>query len=272
MTQISKIKLLVLGSRGVGKSAVVVRFLTKRYIGEYQSNIDILYKKDYRADDITASLEILDISGKQKYSCRELEENILWANGFVVLYDISDRDSLIEAQVYLETINSIRSIAQTPIILIANKRDLEAGREVPISDGRNLAVQFGGQFFEVSAADTYIGVCVSFDAIIREIFLKRSGRASQPQCNSNSTSHKKLSIVTVSKVFGAVFGRNSSDGNFYYPDMSCSSIDMSTCSDNSKTRRSPSLLGSRSFCKAKKSKSATMIRVTRKQSQPILSV
>ncbi|XP_074603946.1 ras-like protein family member 12 [Brevipalpus obovatus] len=94
------------------------------------------------------------------YSCRELEENILWANGFVVLYDISDRDSLIEAQVYLETINSIRSIAQTPIILIANKRDLEAGREVPISDGRNLAVQFGGQFFEVSAADTYIGVCV----------------------------------------------------------------------------------------------------------------
>ncbi|XP_074595158.1 uncharacterized protein LOC141850426 [Brevipalpus obovatus] len=124
----------------------------------------------------------------------------------------------------------------------------------------------------VSAADTYIGVCVSFDAIIREIFLKRSGRASQPQCNSNSTSHKKLSIVTVSKVFGAVFGRNSSDGNFYYPDMSCSSIDMSNCSDNSKTRRSPSSLGSRSFCKAKKSKSATMIRVTRKQSQPILSV
>ena len=31
-----RVKLVVLGGKGVGKSALAVRFLTKRYIGEYQ--------------------------------------------------------------------------------------------------------------------------------------------------------------------------------------------------------------------------------------------
>ena len=34
---VSQVRLLVVGGRGVGKSALTVRYLTKRYIGEYQS-------------------------------------------------------------------------------------------------------------------------------------------------------------------------------------------------------------------------------------------
>ena len=34
-SSLSEVKILVVGAPGVGKSALVVRFLTKRYIGEY---------------------------------------------------------------------------------------------------------------------------------------------------------------------------------------------------------------------------------------------
>ncbi|CAD7091938.1 unnamed protein product [Hermetia illucens] len=37
MTHLNRIKVVVLGSSKVGKSAVTVRYLTKRYIGEYSS-------------------------------------------------------------------------------------------------------------------------------------------------------------------------------------------------------------------------------------------
>ncbi|KYB25136.1 hypothetical protein TcasGA2_TC031331 [Tribolium castaneum] len=37
MTNVNRIRVVVLGSPRVGKSAVTVRYLTKRYIGEYSS-------------------------------------------------------------------------------------------------------------------------------------------------------------------------------------------------------------------------------------------
>uniref|UniRef100_A0A8D8GNM2 small monomeric GTPase n=2 Tax=Culex pipiens TaxID=7175 RepID=A0A8D8GNM2_CULPI len=38
MTNLNKLKVVVIGSSKVGKSAVTVRYLTKRYIGEYSSS------------------------------------------------------------------------------------------------------------------------------------------------------------------------------------------------------------------------------------------
>lgn len=108
---------------------------------------------------------------------------------------------------------------------------------------------------------------VSFDAVIREIHSQRRIRGS-PQSATSNQAHKKLGIVAVSRVFGAVFGKSNSDGDFFYSDID----PFGNCCNDRKSKRSANILGTKSFCKAKKSKSATMIRVTRKQSQPLLSV
>ena len=44
------VKILVVGAPGVGKSALVVRFLTKRYIGEYDHQSDTRYKNEVLVD------------------------------------------------------------------------------------------------------------------------------------------------------------------------------------------------------------------------------
>ncbi|KAG5882473.1 hypothetical protein JTB14_004600 [Gonioctena quinquepunctata] len=62
MTNVNKIRVVVLGSSRVGKSAVTVRYLTKRYIGEYSSTSDFLYRHNVTFDNVTTEVEILDTS------------------------------------------------------------------------------------------------------------------------------------------------------------------------------------------------------------------
>ena len=49
-SSLSEVKILVVGAPGVGKSALVVRFLTKRYIGEYDHQSDTRYKNEVLVD------------------------------------------------------------------------------------------------------------------------------------------------------------------------------------------------------------------------------
>uniref|UniRef100_T1KK86 small monomeric GTPase n=2 Tax=Tetranychus urticae TaxID=32264 RepID=T1KK86_TETUR len=178
----------------------------------------------------------------------------------------------------MELISSLRSLVHLPMLLLGNKRDLEQGREVSLSEGRNQAMSYESQFFEVSAADSYVGVSVSFDALIRELVSQRLRRSSRSPSSASSNNYKKLSIVTVSKVFGAVFG-GKNNNSVYYSNIDL--INSTQCSAHSpesginrenKFKKCVPLLNSRSFCKSKKSTHTTMIKVTRKASPPILSL
>lgn len=87
-------------------------------------------------------------------SSSTFHDNILWANGFVILYDLCDKSSFQVAQQYLELVNSMRGFVHSPILLLANKRDLEQGRKVSLMEGRNLAAKYGAHFFEVRTKDS----------------------------------------------------------------------------------------------------------------------
>ncbi|XP_072161401.1 uncharacterized protein [Bemisia tabaci] len=60
MTNLNTIRIVVLGGSRCGKTAVTVRYLTKRYIGEYSSTTDFLYRTNVTFDNVTTQLEILD--------------------------------------------------------------------------------------------------------------------------------------------------------------------------------------------------------------------
>lgn len=64
-TMTSSLRVVVLGAEKTGKSAVTVRFLTKRFIGEYNSNIDLLYKSCIKQEDYLTDIEILDTCSKK---------------------------------------------------------------------------------------------------------------------------------------------------------------------------------------------------------------
>jgi len=55
---LSEVKLAVIGAPGVGKSALTVRFLTKRYIGEYDHQSETRYKNEILVDWDPVSLKL----------------------------------------------------------------------------------------------------------------------------------------------------------------------------------------------------------------------
>ncbi|XP_076338580.1 ras-related and estrogen-regulated growth inhibitor-like protein [Tachypleus tridentatus] len=199
MTNFVSARIVVLGSKQVGKTAVIVRFLTKRYIGEYKSNTDWLYKHAVTFDDMVNNVEIFDVSRFPNDSVPE--EEVRWADACAVIYSICDRDSFNKAHECLDLIHRLRAPSYVPVVLLGNKKDLEQGRQVSLEDGNELASQYGCQFCEVSAADTFVDVSTAFENLIRE--------ARSLQLQRSLPRQRKLSIITVSKMFGAMFGKTS---------------------------------------------------------------
>lgn len=83
-----------------------------------------------------------------------MSEILDWANGFVIVYDICDRASFSSS---IEAINTIRShcknssgCSKSPIVLIGNKCDLQAGRQVTSMEASLVAERAKVDFFEVS--------------------------------------------------------------------------------------------------------------------------
>ncbi|XP_076348882.1 ras-related and estrogen-regulated growth inhibitor-like protein [Tachypleus tridentatus] len=199
MTNCDRLKVVILGNSRVGKSAVTVRYLTKRYIGEYSSFKDYLYQHSVSFDNVTTEVEILDTSACKTAAC--LHEHISWANAFVLVYSICEKASFQQARVLLETISAMKGLRYAPVILLGNKRDLEHVRQVGVDDGHEMSLQFQCQFYEVSAAENYVGVSLAFQSLIRE------ARAMQA-LKTLPVRRKVGAAMTVSKMIGMVFGKS----------------------------------------------------------------
>ncbi|KAM6973547.1 ras-related and estrogen-regulated growth inhibitor-like protein isoform 1-T2 [Aplochiton taeniatus] len=198
----NNIKLALLGSEGAGKSAVLVRFLTRRFIGEYASNANSLYRKRLSIDGRQVNLEIFDPCSQSTEARCISEDPVDWANGFVVVYNISDQISFITAQNILKQIREARmgnckGDMEVPVYLVGNKLDLCHARQVPEEDGRRLAQENHCQFQEVSAAENCQEIANLFTRLIRMV-MEHLKYCSDQRRYSGSKSMAKL----INNVFG----------------------------------------------------------------------
>ncbi|XP_047211105.1 RERG/RAS-like b [Girardinichthys multiradiatus] len=196
------VKLALLGSQGAGKSAVLVRFLTRRFIGEYASNANSLYHKRLSIDGRQLNLHVFDPCSQSSEARCILEEPVDWADGFVVVYNISDRTSFINAKSILRQIREARTDnckgdTDVPVCLVGNKQDLCHARQVREDEGRSLAQENRCHFQEVSAADSYQDIANLFTQLIRQVMDHLKYRADRRRY-SGSKSMAKL----INNVFG----------------------------------------------------------------------
>lgn len=189
-----RVRIAVLGRCNVGKSALTVRYLTKRFIGEYRSNTDLLYRQVVNINNASLEAEIIDVSNGPSDTTFPLEQ-VQWADACVVVYSITDKSSFQYALEALENLQKIRTVNNMPVVLLGNKSDLEHLREVEEVEGRTTAIQAGCHFFEVSVAENSFEVFQAFEYLITE-------------CR-NLNSVQKTRKFSVSKMFGTLIGKNS---------------------------------------------------------------
>ncbi|XP_020500358.2 ras-related and estrogen-regulated growth inhibitor-like protein [Labrus bergylta] len=200
----NEIKICVLGSEGVGKSALVVRFLTRRFIGEYSSSSECIYRKRVSVDGRQVNLELYDPCSQPCDGRPSLNDQILWADGFVVVYDISDHSSFITAKALVHLIRQVRlgttkRDVDSLIFLVGNKQDLCHLREVGREEAQRLAAESHCHFYELSAAEHYQEVALIFTKMMQNACLdsKAKERRRRP-----SGSKSKSMVKLINNVFG----------------------------------------------------------------------
>ncbi|XP_063734026.1 ras-related and estrogen-regulated growth inhibitor isoform X2 [Eleginops maclovinus] len=156
------VKLLILGSQNTGKTALCVRFITKRFIGEYDHKKEVTYRCSRLVDQEGIDLEILDLACKDN-SAASLEASLRWADGFLLLYSVTQRLSFLEVPCLKKLIDQ----SKQSLVLVANKADLEIGREVTTEEGQRLAKDLRCGFRELSVAEAVLAVEAAVLQLIR---------------------------------------------------------------------------------------------------------
>ncbi|KAL1110292.1 hypothetical protein AAG570_008369 [Ranatra chinensis] len=197
---------MVLGQTGVGKTALVVRFITRRYIGEYDSSLEKVYTFHTLLDNEMVYFEILDTASQpQETEYLTLEANIRWAEAFILMYSVTDKCSFDECNRLKFLINynkrrkkmnpSKEGVTEVPVVLVGNKTDQCPERMVSREEGERRSKEIGCIcFHEISVRESIEQVW----SVFKDVFLlwrvhNKFAKLKRPMGDGHSPDSRHLS-------------------------------------------------------------------------------
>nr|XP_015215668.1 PREDICTED: ras-related protein Rap-1b-like [Lepisosteus oculatus] len=164
------VRLVFLGAAGVGKSALIRRFLQDRFESKHKRTVEELHSIEYDIDGTKIRIEIMDTSGSYSFpAMRKL--CIRDGDAFALVYSIEDPDSFAEVRRLREEIVELKGDKLTAIAVVGNKADLENQRQVPAEDILStVELDWNATFLEASAksSENVLGV---FKELLQQVNL-----------------------------------------------------------------------------------------------------
>ena len=166
-----------MGTGGVGKSCVTVRFLKDEFSADYDPTIEENYRKLITVDERQVIINIVDTAGQQEYTALR-DQHLQSGEGFLLVYAVNDEVSFREMQQLRESIINLRNTSKVPIVVAGNKCDIpDARRQVLKQQAQQWCQQNKCPYFETSAK-TNINVNESFHQLVREVRRMRNSGVS----------------------------------------------------------------------------------------------
>lgn len=169
----NELNIVIMGSGGVGKSALANRYTNDVFVHSYDSTIEDTYRKETMIDDKSVTLEILDTAGQEDF--RSMHDSwIENGDGFLLVYDITNKNTFDELQSFYLKIRRRKS--DVPILLTGNKCDMaDEYRKIAKTEGEKLAKDWGVPcvpFLETSAKESS-NVHAAFEDLARLMIAKQ---------------------------------------------------------------------------------------------------
>ena len=176
-----KFKIVVAGAKNVGKTSIIRRYATGKFDKSTLSTIGVDFEtKKITVDGTEILLNIWDFAGEKKFRLL-LPSYVSGASGALMLYDITNKDSLTDLYDWIKVISSVPNGPHTKLLLEA-KVDLEEQREVD----KKVAIEmfekynFQGEILGTSSK-TGENVEKAFEMLGREIL--KSSLKKCPNCD-----------------------------------------------------------------------------------------
>ena len=185
-----KFKVVVSGAKDAGKTSLIRRYATGKFHADLLSTIGVDFEtKKVNVDGTDILLNIWDFAGEKKFRVL-LPSYVSGASGALMLYDITNPDTLIDLKDWINVITSVPNSPKTKLLIEA-KIDLENQRKVSKEDGMKLFKKhnFQGEILGTSAK-TGENVEKAFEMLGREILVNSLKKC--PSCGRHYPLEQKF--------------------------------------------------------------------------------
>ena len=187
-----KLKIMLIGDANVGKTSLLKKYCYNEFSKNYISSIGIDFQVKYiNINKKKVKAQLWDTTGQERYQV--LAKNFFNSNdGFIIVYDITNRKSYNNINYWVEQINE-SAPNHSKCVIFGNKNDLIERRQVELNEGKELGKKYNYKFFETSAKDG-INLNEGFESLFKEIMNDIvSVKATQRQTISlRDKKHKKI--------------------------------------------------------------------------------
>mmetsp|Transcript_24820 Transcript_24820/g.25448 ORF Transcript_24820/g.25448 Transcript_24820/m.25448 type:complete len:201 (-) Transcript_24820:297-899(-) len=165
-----EVKVVLLGDTGVGKSSLVLRFVTNNFKPYSESTIGASFmSKMIMVDGKPIKFQIWDTAGQEKYHSLA-PMYYRGAAAAIIVYDITRANTFKTLKNWVEELKA-QGPQEIAIAVAGNKADLEDQREIESVTASAYAQEIGAMYLETSAKD---------DLNVHDIFVQLSQRLPPP--------------------------------------------------------------------------------------------
>ncbi|XP_061767205.1 GTP-binding protein Rhes-like [Nerophis ophidion] len=149
----TQVRLVFLGAAGVGKTALIRRFLQDTFEPKHRRTVEELHSKEYDIGGVKVTVEILDTSGSYSFpAMRKL--SIQNSDAFALVYAVDEPESLEVVKSLRDEILEIKEDKYTPMVVVGNKTDRLQERRVSGEDVLSTVEKdWNCSYLEASAKD-----------------------------------------------------------------------------------------------------------------------
>lgn len=168
---LSSYKIVIMGSTGVGKSAITFRYTKKKFLSDYVPTIEDEHKTRVEIDSKLREISILDTAGSEQFIA--LRSNWMTKrDAFVLVFSIDSPNSFSELGNFFDQLEMVYPKREHPIVLVANKIDLPSTKhQIAEEKIQAKAEKWKVPYYKVSAKDDNLSSNINdlFEYIVKEI-------------------------------------------------------------------------------------------------------